>query len=458
MTSKKGMAILVAVTIVMVLITVVLYSNKGAGRQTFESGSLLIQGLEPEKVHTISITKGSDKVTLVRKEKGFLLAERQDYPASINKVNELLLACLEARCKSKVTDSKSNHKELGVAEGADDATTVTFKDSAGKTLIGLALGKSGESGRPYIRLLDSDTVYAAENYLTINSTPTYYLEKKLVEVKNDDVRRVEVKSGADSYAITRDDKGTISLDKVPEGKRAKDTMRDTVLYALSNLDFTDVTPVDKSDLTWDTTYTCRLASDLVYTVMLAKKGEKHFIKVSASAPNIDSVSVAPNESDAALKKKDALLQAVEKSREFTRQHAGWVYEVQPWAAEKMRRPLSELVEDIPKDTTPEEISASHILIAYRGAERSEATRTKDEAKKRADEVLVKVKAEGADFTALAKEYSDEPGAREKGGDLGAFKKGAMAKPFEEAAFKLKVGDISDVVETQFGFHVIKRTK
>jgi peptidyl-prolyl cis-trans isomerase D len=120
----------------------------------------------------------------------------------------------------------------------------------------------------------------------------------------------------------------------------------------------------------------------------------------------------------------------------------------------MRHPLSDLVEDIPTD----EIAASHILISYQGAERSSATRTKEEARKLADEVLAKAQAPGADFAALAREYSDEPGAKERGGDLGAFKKGAMAKPFEDAAFQLKVGEISGVVETPFGFHIIKRTK
>ena len=123
----------------------------------------------------------------------------------------------------------------------------------------------------------------------------------------------------------------------------------------------------------------------------------------------------------------------------------------------MRKPLSELVEDIPKETTPEEITASHILIAYKGAERSKAKRTKAAAGKLAETVLKLAKSKDADFASLARKYSDGP-SKTKGGGLGAFKKGAMAKAFEEAAFKLKAGDISEIVETPFGFHIIKRTK
>ena len=105
------------------------------------------------------------------------------------------------------------------------------------------------------------------------------------------------------------------------------------------------------------------------------------------------------------------------------------------------------------------IGASHILVAYKGS-RSAApniTRTKDQARKRAEDALKKAKA-GKDFAALAKEYSDDPGSGAKGGDLGTFPRTMMVKPFGDAAFALKPGEISGIVETDFGFHVIKRTQ
>ncbi len=93
------------------------------------------------------------------------------------------------------------------------------------------------------------------------------------------------------------------------------------------------------------------------------------------------------------------------------------------------------------DEMKPELKASHILI-------------KDE--KTAKDVLQKVKA-GEDFAKLAEEYSEDPGSAANGGDLGYFGTGVMTKPFEDAAYSLKVGEISDLVKSEFGYHIIKLT-
>ncbi|MBP5998401.1 MAG: SurA N-terminal domain-containing protein [Azonexus sp.] len=99
---------------------------------------------------------------------------------------------------------------------------------------------------------------------------------------------------------------------------------------------------------------------------------------------------------------------------------------------------------------PEERRASHILIA------SEKI-GKDKAKARAEELLQEIRKNPAAFADLAKKNSDDPGSAAKGGDLGFFGRGMMVKPFEDATFALKDGEISGVVESDFGFHIIKLT-
>jgi peptidyl-prolyl cis-trans isomerase C len=107
--------------------------------------------------------------------------------------------------------------------------------------------------------------------------------------------------------------------------------------------------------------------------------------------------------------------------------------------------------------TPEQIRASHILISTQASDpNQDPNQVKAAARQKAETLLKQVK-EGGDFAALAKENSTCRSAAE-GGDLGLFARGSMVKPFEEAAFALKPGEVSDVVETQFGYHIIKVTE
>jgi parvulin-like peptidyl-prolyl isomerase len=105
----------------------------------------------------------------------------------------------------------------------------------------------------------------------------------------------------------------------------------------------------------------------------------------------------------------------------------------------------------------EEVHARHILIMHQGSKRKPAsvTRTEDEARQLIGEIAEKLKG-GADFAELARQYSECPSGKRKGGDLGTFGKGKMAPPFEKAAFALEENQISDIVETDFGFHIIQR--
>lgn len=101
---------------------------------------------------------------------------------------------------------------------------------------------------------------------------------------------------------------------------------------------------------------------------------------------------------------------------------------------------------------PEQVRASHILIKVD----PQADESKKAAARKKLEEIRRRLLKGEDFVALAREFSEGP-TNVKGGDLGYFRRGQMVKPFEDTAFALKVGELSEVVETRFGFHLIKVT-
>ena len=103
----------------------------------------------------------------------------------------------------------------------------------------------------------------------------------------------------------------------------------------------------------------------------------------------------------------------------------------------------------------EQRRASHILIAF-GV--SATPEQKQQAKAKAEEILAQIKKDPSKFEQLAVKNSQDPGSAVKGGDLGSFGHGAMVKPFEDAVFSMKVNEVSNLVESEFGYHIIKLTE
>ncbi len=126
-------------------------------------------------------------------------------------------------------------------------------------------------------------------------------------------------------------------------------------------------------------------------------------------------------------------------------------EVKTWVAANKPKVEAFYNEHINRYRQSKKVNARHILIKVKDGASDE---DKKSARAKIDGALARVKAGGEDFAKVAEELSEDS-SKSQGGSLGTFGEGAMVKPFEEAAFKLEKGQISDVVETKFGFHVIK---
>lgn len=109
-------------------------------------------------------------------------------------------------------------------------------------------------------------------------------------------------------------------------------------------------------------------------------------------------------------------------------------------------------ENVTKFQADEQRQASHILIGFSSDASAEI---KTAAKEKAADILAQLKKDPKRFEELATKFSQDPGSAAKGGDLGSFARGAMVKPFEDAVFNMKVNQISDLVESEFGYHIIK---
>ena len=108
-------------------------------------------------------------------------------------------------------------------------------------------------------------------------------------------------------------------------------------------------------------------------------------------------------------------------------------------------------QNIQQYEVPDRVHAEHILLMTVGKTDAEVA----EIKKQADDILAQARKKGSNFEELAKKYSEDPGSKAKGGDLGWLVRGQTVPEFEKAAFSLPKGEISDLIRTQYGFHIIK---
>jgi hypothetical protein len=189
-------------------------------------------------------------------------------------------------------------------------------------------------------------------------------------------------------------------------------------------------------------------------------GEDNFAKEKADR-DAEIARIKAANAQKQMEYQGKVSKAKTRVKELNENLAGWYYVISNEVYEKIRLDRTDFVKAKEKEEedTPEEVQASHILISYKGADRADAdiSRSKEEAKAEAERIRKLIVDDNMDFAEMAKEHSDGPSST-KGGDLGKFKFEVMAKPFSEAAFALGIDEVSEVVETGFGFHIIKRTQ
>ncbi|HOM76294.1 MAG TPA: DUF4340 domain-containing protein [Anaerohalosphaeraceae bacterium] len=317
------------------------------------SSSPLVEGLPIEAVSAVTITseKGTQTVRLQKKDNVFVVAAKDNYPADVSKINTLISHCLDIRTREKITSDPANHADLKVTPETA-RYVIAFQDKDGKDIVGLAVSESDENGNSFARLLNSDDVYTVSDVPWIDTSVMGYINTKLLEVQQDKVSSVAVRTPEDTYVLAAaEEGGEIRLENMPQGKQYKGTTYKTVFNALSYLRFDDVMAAEKApaDLDFNSVYTCKLKDLTVYKVQLAKQGDKTYAKVSADYLDKTEVTktVGQVESEEELKKKEAKLLAIDAVNAFNQKHQGWIYVIPSYKSGDLSKPLAELIEDIP---------------------------------------------------------------------------------------------------------------
>ncbi|MHC4770480.1 MAG: DUF4340 domain-containing protein [Planctomycetota bacterium] len=316
------------------------------------SSSALIEGLQIEAIAGVTITseKGEKTTTLSRAGGGFVVADKDNYPADVAAVNTLLNGCLDIRTREKITDNRDNHADLEVTPETARCI-VSFMDSAGEPIVGLVMSESNEKGEAFVRLPSETSVYSIQYPPQIKTDSMDFIDAQLLQVPQERLSSVAVRMGEDSYILTASADGSeIELKDMPAGKQYKEAVYKSVFGALSSLRFEDVNHAGNvpQALQFDSLYTSKLKDKTVYKLTLAKKDDTTYAKLSAEYLGQTPTKEQGVESEEQLKEKETILLAIDAVNQFKQKHDGWVYQIADPAAGNLMKPLSELLEDMPE--------------------------------------------------------------------------------------------------------------
>jgi hypothetical protein len=318
----------------------------------------LVGGLDVDQIAKITISgqKGTQKVTLSRNEDRFVIVEKDNYPAGVKKVNDLVGQCLDIRTAELRTEDTAFHKDLGVTE--DTAKNViTLWGADDKPIVGIFISQSDEQSKgAYVRLASENKVYLTLTSPFISAVPMDYVDKEFLKADSKKITEVTITDPNHvSYTLQSKDGGqTItSPESLPAGKRLKESDCRQVFTALGNVNIEDVVAENKVEgLTFDRQYVCKLDDSTVYTLRLGGKDKKTYL--SATVEFTDKTAVTKEkgvvESEEQLKVKEAKLLARDAAERFAKKTVGWVYVISEYQAGNLMKRMTDLIEAIPPAT------------------------------------------------------------------------------------------------------------
>ena len=362
------LTILGVIAFIMVILAVVLSHFSNRPRVVSDSLIYLVQGLDTDEIGSIVLGTGEDAFTLKRQQSGFVISDKDNYPAKTSEINSMISKCLEIQTSEFVTDNPANHEDLEVTEEKARSVVMFMKaDPNSSLLTGVVIGKTKELGQgSYVRVLSSDSAISNKVYVTSNA-PWFgggamnYIDQELISAKREDIESVTVSSQNGPYTLkTKEDSQDIILDNIPAGKKLKSSDAQSVFTALTSLRFDDVKKIS-SDMAFERQYMCRLKDSTVYALRIDREDDKTYVSCVAEFTDktpVEKASIDQGgevESEEELKKKEAKLLARDNAVQFTMKHNGWVYEIAEWKAKNLTKELADLIED--EDKPEEDVAA-----------------------------------------------------------------------------------------------------
>lgn len=327
-------------TSILFVLSLVVYSSENRRGIDLVTGSDYIKGLDLNKIQKITLSfKGSKKIDLTRDSNRFVLENYKSYPTLTSKVNDLIYKIASIQVKEKAED-KASEKDLEKYELTDKKRKfkVEIFDNQGKKTVAFSVGKSYKGKGNYLYREGKEEVYLSKENLWINSSYKDFINMVLLDIKNDDIKKISLNTDKEIKITKNEDKFVL------EAPKAKKFKEDKVKEFASNLksikfdDFYKITEPKIQALNFDKNLKIELNNNLIYKVSLAQEKNEHFIKLAAILDETPTQFVVKKtDGKEELQKIEDVIKAQGEAQRVNLEKGTWVYKVNKSVYEKLAK-------------------------------------------------------------------------------------------------------------------------
>ncbi|MCH8332722.1 DUF4340 domain-containing protein, partial [Candidatus Sumerlaeota bacterium] len=360
--AKNNQLIMGTLALVVLAVAALVYWLQGDGSgEEFRPGKLF-EDFDVEAVAEVQIGDEDEQITLRKAGDSWGLVSRGGYAVGGDRLRRLVYSIATLDAADRMTDNPEKYEALGVGDEPDNGY-VRLLDAEGGLMAGLYVGKERQ-GRPaapggfappdgqYVRIEGDPRVYKIKDVLTaVDSSPTIWLEREILDVNVDHLREVRVdnRGTTDSFTIGRESLAPSKLEREPpEGFEEKSFVAGTVSRPLSSFSLNDVLPADDIRATaidFTTVYSAIQKNGLVYVVGLGKFVDDHYARVSARYDQAMDLSLSDERTSDTVTAKELELAEVTVEK-INERHSAWVYQIPSYKYEDMTKILSDMIEEI----------------------------------------------------------------------------------------------------------------
>ncbi len=326
------------VTGVLFITSIFVYLNENKRGTDLLTGSDYVKGLDINKIQKIDLSfSGGKKLTLKRDSNRFVLANHEAYPASTNKVNDLIYKIASIEVKEKVESGvdEDDLKKYELDNGKKKYLVEIFDNDGYKT-VAFRVGKNYKGKGNYLFKEGQGDIYLSKENLWLNSSYKDFINTVLLEVDTKDIEKVSLSAGQPIEIVKKEKEFVVEN---PKNKKFKKEKVEEYIRSFSSLrfeEFLSFTDPKVMGLQFDKDLVVKLKNNLIYKISLAKKNDEHFVRVAALLEEKQNRFVVKQDTDKEeLSKIEEMIQAQAEAQRVNLERGTWVYKINKAEYEKI---------------------------------------------------------------------------------------------------------------------------